>query len=156
MRSEEDMVRRMEAMVKHWVPASSLLEECCRGSLGNADAVQRLATLTFSPGALRAMFRQNMMMDSRLILAGVKLPTLVLHHSGCCRSCLMPKRGSCGSVRRLSKRYPSINSLAVHCATSHACRHAHCTIFSPVCRHCTSPRAHVALTIESVAGIKSS
>jgi hypothetical protein len=41
-------------------------------------------------------------------------------------------------------------------AFSHACREAHCTIFSPVCRHCTSPRARVTLTIESVAGIKSS
>ena len=70
----------------------------------------------------------------------------------------MPRRRSCGSVPgcRLSKRYPSINSLAVHCCTSHACRDAHCTIFSPVCRHCTSPRARVALTIESGAGIKSS
>src|SRR5262245_1823029 len=50
----------------------------------------------------------------------------------------MPKRGSCGSVPpgcRLSKQYPSTNSLAVHCCTSRACRHAHCTIFgSPVCR----------------------
>ena len=47
-------------------------------------------------------------------------------------------RGSCGSLLRgcrLSKRYPSINSLAVHCCTSRACRDAHCTIFgSPVCR----------------------
>jgi hypothetical protein len=67
----------------------------------------------------------------------------------------MPKRGSCGSGVpgcRLSKRC----SLAVHCCTSRACRDAHCTIFSPVCRHCTSPRARVALTIESGAGIKSS
>jgi hypothetical protein len=65
--------------------------------------------------------------------------------------------GRCGSVLpgcRLSKRYPSINSLAVHCCTSHACRDAHYTIFgSPVCRHCMSPRARVALTIESGAGI---
>src|SRR5215831_7033601 len=42
------------------------------------------------------------------------------------------------------------------CCTSHACRGAHYTIFSPVCRHCTSPRTRVALTIESGAGIKSS
>src|SRR5215510_15539152 len=50
----------------------------------------------------------------------------------------MPKRGSCGSVLpgcRLSKQCPSINSLAVHCCTSRACRDAHCTIFgSPACR----------------------
>ena len=38
-----------------------------------------------------------------------------------------------------------------------ACRDAHCTIFgSPACRRCTSPRARVALTIESGAGIESS
>ena len=62
---------------------------------------------------------------------------------------LMPKRGSCGSALSgccLSKRYPSINSLAVHCCTSRACRDAHCSIFgSPLCRHCTSPRALVRL-----------
>src|SRR5262249_31514511 len=46
--------------------------------------------------------------------------------------------------------------LAVHCCTSRACRDAHCTIFSPVCRHCASPHSCVALTIESGAGIKSS
>ena len=43
----------------------------------------------------------------------------------------MPKRVSCGSVlpgRRPSK-YLSINSLAVHCCTSPACRDAHRTIF---------------------------
>src|ERR1700746_637669 len=48
-------------------------------------------------------------------------------------------------------------TIAVHCCTSRACRDAHCTIFgSPVCRHGTSPRARVALTVESGAGIKSS
>jgi hypothetical protein len=70
----------------------------------------------------------------------------------------MPKRGSCGSALpgcRLSKQYPSINSLDFR--RRHACRDAHCTIFgSPACRHCTSPRARLALTIESGAGIESS
>src|ERR1700740_2798946 len=51
----------------------------------------------------------------------------------------MPKRGSCGSVLpgcRLSKQRPSINSLAVHGCTSHACRDAHLTtLVTPVCRH---------------------
>src|ERR1700739_4210501 len=71
---------------------------------------------------------------------------------------LMPRRGSCGGILpgcRPSKQYPSINSLDIRCRR--ACRDAHSTIFcSPACRHCTSPRARVALTIEPSARIKSS
>jgi hypothetical protein len=68
-------------------------------------------------------------------------------------------------TRKLWKRSAGLPPLEVipvditsrHCCTSRACRDARCTIFgSPVCRHCTSPRARVALTIESGAGIKSS
>jgi hypothetical protein len=58
---------------------------------------------------------------------------------------------------RLSKQCPSIKSPAVRCCTSRARRDAHCTLLgSPVCGHCTSPRARVTLAIGNGAGIKSS
>ena len=50
---------------------------------------------------------------------------------------------------------PVDQSLAIRCRR--ACRDARSTIFgSPACRHSTSPRARVALTTESGAGIESS
>src|ERR1700746_2430992 len=68
-------------------------------------------------------------------------------------------------TRKLWKRsagLPPLEAIPVDQFTSIAELHAPAEmptapIFgSPVCRHCTSPRARVALTIESGAGIKSS
>ncbi|MDI4239407.1 adenylate/guanylate cyclase domain-containing protein [Bradyrhizobium sp. Arg237L] len=90
MRSEDDMIGRMETMAKHWGTGELAIRGWLPSSLCNPDAVQRFATLerlTCSPGALRTMYRQNMMIDVRPVLPGVKVPTLVLHRA---RDALVP------------------------------------------------------------------
>ena len=82
--TEEETLKRADAMVKHWGTGELAVRGLLPSSMGNPDAVQRFAKLerlTFSPGALRAMYRQNMMIDVRPVLAGVKVPTLVLHRA---------------------------------------------------------------------------
>jgi class 3 adenylate cyclase len=84
MRTEEETLKRVDAMVKHWGTGELTVRGMLPSSLGNPDAVRRFATLerlTFSPGALRAVYRQNMMIDVRPVLAGVRVPTLVLHRA---------------------------------------------------------------------------
>jgi hypothetical protein len=82
MRSEEEMLRRIEERVSAW-GTGAFAAMGFLPSLGtHPDAVKQLARLerlTFSPGALRAMYRQNMLIDVRPILPIVRAPTLVLH-----------------------------------------------------------------------------
>ena len=82
VRSEEEMLRRLEAMVKHWGTGALAIRAFLPSQAANADVVRlfaKLERLTFSPGALRAVYQQNMQIDVRPILSTVRVPTLVLH-----------------------------------------------------------------------------
>jgi class 3 adenylate cyclase/pimeloyl-ACP methyl ester carboxylesterase len=80
--SEEDMLRRVEERVALWGTGAFAATGFLPSQGTDPDAVRHLARLerlTFSPGALRAMFRQNLLIDVRPILPTVRVPTLVLH-----------------------------------------------------------------------------
>ena len=83
MRSEEEWGSRVDTIVNHWgtgafannvfIPSLAAAPNAISGLLG------KLERLTFSPGALRAMYRQNLRSDVRDLLPIVRVPTLVLH-----------------------------------------------------------------------------
>jgi class 3 adenylate cyclase/pimeloyl-ACP methyl ester carboxylesterase len=80
--SEEDMFRRVEERVASWGTGSFAATGFWPSQGTGPDGVRQLARLerlTFSPGALRAMFHQNMQIDVRPILPTIRVPTLVLH-----------------------------------------------------------------------------
>jgi len=82
VRTEEDMLRRMETMVKHWGTGSLAIRGFLPSQAGNPNVVRsfgKLERLTFSPGALKAVYRNNIQIDVRSILPAVRVPTLVLH-----------------------------------------------------------------------------
>jgi class 3 adenylate cyclase len=82
VRSAEEMARRVEAMVAHWGTGTLAIKAFLPGLETAPDGVSQFAKLerlTFSPGALRAMYRQNALIDVRPILPTVRVPTLVLH-----------------------------------------------------------------------------
>jgi class 3 adenylate cyclase/pimeloyl-ACP methyl ester carboxylesterase len=84
MRSEEARMQRSEEMVKDWGTGAAI--NAFLPSLGidptGVSRFAKLERLTFSPGALMAMFRQNMLIDVRPVLPTVHVPTLVLHRRG--------------------------------------------------------------------------
>jgi class 3 adenylate cyclase/pimeloyl-ACP methyl ester carboxylesterase len=82
MRSEEELARRIEDMVAHWGTGTLAVKGFLPSQAEDPDAVRqfgKLERLTFSPGALRAVYQQNMLIDVRAILPTVRVPTLVLH-----------------------------------------------------------------------------
>jgi pimeloyl-ACP methyl ester carboxylesterase len=82
MRSEEEWARRVDTIVAQWGLGTFALKVFLPSLAKAPDAISQLAKLerlTFSPGALRAMYRQNFRIDVRPILPVVRVPTLVLH-----------------------------------------------------------------------------
>jgi class 3 adenylate cyclase/pimeloyl-ACP methyl ester carboxylesterase len=82
MRSEEEWARRVETVVAHWGTgtfAMNVLLPSLATAPNALSQLGKLERLTFSPGALRAMYRQNMLIDIRPVLPTVQVPTLVLH-----------------------------------------------------------------------------
>jgi class 3 adenylate cyclase/pimeloyl-ACP methyl ester carboxylesterase len=89
MRSEEEWTRRAETVAAHWGTGTFgigiLLPSLARAP-HVISQLGKLERLTYSPGALRAMYRQNMLIDVRSVLPTVRVPTLVLHRradAGC-------------------------------------------------------------------------
>jgi class 3 adenylate cyclase len=82
MRSEEEWAGRVDDVVAHWGTGTFSINVLLP-SLATAPNVisqpGKLERLTYSPGALRAMYRQNMLIDVRPVLPTVSVPTLVLH-----------------------------------------------------------------------------
>jgi class 3 adenylate cyclase/pimeloyl-ACP methyl ester carboxylesterase len=82
VRTEEEMAHRIEAMVKHWGTGTLAIRTFLPSLMDTPEGVGqfgRLERLTFSPGALRAVYQQNSMIDVRPVLPTVGVPTLVLH-----------------------------------------------------------------------------
>jgi class 3 adenylate cyclase/pimeloyl-ACP methyl ester carboxylesterase len=81
-RSENEMLQRIEERVAEWGTGVFAATGFWPSQGTEPAAVRQLARLerlTFSPGALRAMFQQNMQIDVRPILPTARVPTLVLH-----------------------------------------------------------------------------
>ena len=82
IRTEEELTRRVEAMVKHWGTGSLAIRSFLPSQAGRPEMIElfgKLERLTFSPGALKAVYQQNSLIDIRPILPTVRVPTLVLH-----------------------------------------------------------------------------
>ncbi len=82
MRSEEEWARRVETVVAHWGTGTfgiNVLLPSLATAPNVISQLGKLERLTYSPGALRAMYRQNMLIDVRPVLPTVQVPTLVLH-----------------------------------------------------------------------------
>jgi class 3 adenylate cyclase/pimeloyl-ACP methyl ester carboxylesterase len=82
MRSEEEWARRVGTVVANWgtgTLASNILLPSFARAPNVISQLGKLERLTFSPGALRAMYQQNMLIDVRPVLPTVRVPTLVLH-----------------------------------------------------------------------------
>ncbi|WP_027576478.1 adenylate/guanylate cyclase domain-containing protein [Bradyrhizobium sp. WSM1743] len=82
IRTEKELARRVEDIVAHW-GTGTLASNISLPSLARTpdliSQLGKLERLTFSPGALRAMYRQNALIDVRPVLSAVRVPTLVLH-----------------------------------------------------------------------------
>jgi pimeloyl-ACP methyl ester carboxylesterase len=81
-RSEEEWASRVDTIVSHWGTgafAINIFFPSFAATLNAISLLGKLERLTFSPGALRAMFRQNLRSDVRAVLPIVRVPTLVLH-----------------------------------------------------------------------------
>jgi class 3 adenylate cyclase/pimeloyl-ACP methyl ester carboxylesterase len=82
MRSEEEWARRVDNVVAHWGTGTfgiNVLLPSLATAPNVISQLGKLERLTYSPGALRAMYRQNMLIDVRPVLPTVSVPTLVLH-----------------------------------------------------------------------------
>jgi transposase len=82
MRTEEELLTRIEALAAAWGTGTLAIKGFLPSRADDPDAVRefgKLERLNASPGALRAMFRYNMLIDVRPILPSVRVPTLVLH-----------------------------------------------------------------------------
>jgi class 3 adenylate cyclase/pimeloyl-ACP methyl ester carboxylesterase len=82
MRSEEEWARRVETVVAQWGTGAfgiNILLPSLATTPNLVTQLGKLERLTYSPGALRAMYRQNMLIDIRPVLPSVRVPTLVLH-----------------------------------------------------------------------------
>jgi class 3 adenylate cyclase/pimeloyl-ACP methyl ester carboxylesterase len=82
MRSQQEWARRVESVVAHWGTGAfgiNILLPSLATAPNLVTQLGKLERLTYSPGALRAMYRQNMLIDVRPILPTVRVPTLVLH-----------------------------------------------------------------------------
>jgi class 3 adenylate cyclase/pimeloyl-ACP methyl ester carboxylesterase len=81
-RSEEEWARRIETVVAHWGTGTFGIDILLPSLATSPNIIMQLGKLerlTYSPGALRAMYRQNMLIDVRPVLPMVQVPTLVLH-----------------------------------------------------------------------------
>jgi pimeloyl-ACP methyl ester carboxylesterase len=82
IRTEEELLARMEALTAGWGTGTLAIKSFLPSRADDPDTVRqfgKLERLTASPGALRAMFRYNTLIDVRPILPSVRVPTLVLH-----------------------------------------------------------------------------
>jgi len=82
MRTEEELARRVEDACAHWGTGRLFIKSFLPSLATAPNGVSQFAKLerlTFSPGALRAMYRQNALIDVRPVLPAVRVPTLVLH-----------------------------------------------------------------------------
>jgi class 3 adenylate cyclase len=82
VRSPEDMERRAEEIARYWGTGAYAINGWLPSQAGHPEVVSlfaKLERLTFSPGALRSMCRQNMLIDVRPLLPTVQTPTLILH-----------------------------------------------------------------------------
>jgi class 3 adenylate cyclase/pimeloyl-ACP methyl ester carboxylesterase len=82
MRSEEEWGSRVDTIVSHWGTGRfgiNVLLPSLATAPNVISQLGKLERLTYSPGAVRAMYRQNMLIDVRPLLPTVRVPTLVLH-----------------------------------------------------------------------------
>lgn len=82
MRTEEELLARIEVLAASWGTGTLAIKGFLPSRADDPNAVLefgKLERLNASPGALRAMFRYNMLIDVRHILPSVRVPTLVLH-----------------------------------------------------------------------------
>ncbi len=80
--TEDKFVRRVEDMVAHWGTGQLAIKAFLPSLEAFPNGVSQFAKLerlTFTPGALRAMYQQNALIDVRPVLPTVQVPTLVLH-----------------------------------------------------------------------------
>jgi pimeloyl-ACP methyl ester carboxylesterase len=82
MHSEKKWGSHVDTVVSHWGTGALAINIFFPSFAAAPNAISllsKLERLTFSPGALRAMYRQNLLSDVRAVLPIVRVPTLVLH-----------------------------------------------------------------------------